>query len=168
MLTLQLVCRHPDDNRYDRKTLVDPNLYLPPFVDELNTLLDTESGTFQGRLKSLLDSSMNESDKDLAKAEVLFFMYFDEAHVLTQVAPEDPPTPRSKYHLLGRVLAKMNTLRFLSFSFQPIPGLVHSRRPHPKSHRFATGTTPSYMPPLRSFHSTRSRKIPSPFCRKRI
>jgi hypothetical protein len=75
-------------------------------------LLDTESGTFQGRLESLLDSSMNEPDNDLAKAQVLFFMYFDEAHVLTQGAPGDPPPPRSKYHLLGRVLAKMNTLRF--------------------------------------------------------
>jgi hypothetical protein len=58
---------------------------------------------------------MKESDKDLFNAEVSFFMYFDEAHVLTEVRPIEGRTlPHSKYHLLGRVLGRMLLLPFFT------------------------------------------------------
>jgi hypothetical protein len=57
---------------------------------------------------------MNDADKDLARAEVLFFIYFDEAHVLTQVEPGRLPPLQSRYDLLGFVLTKMNTLPFFA------------------------------------------------------
>jgi hypothetical protein len=42
-------------------------------------------------------------------------MYFDEAHVLTGVELLAGPTlPRSRYHLLGRVLGKIMTLPFFT------------------------------------------------------
>jgi hypothetical protein len=57
----------------------------------------------------------HESQESLATATVSFFLYFDEAHVLTEVQPiPDHARPHSKYHLLGRVLGYMATLPFFT------------------------------------------------------
>jgi hypothetical protein len=63
-------------------------------------------------LRQCLQSSATSVDHELAQAHVCFFLYFDEAHVLAQpiTEPRGLPQPRSKYHLLGRVLGKMNHL----------------------------------------------------------
>ena len=75
-----------------------------------------ESGkAFTDFLRGRLQASTNKSDNALATDEVLFFIYFDEAHVLTEVNQiQGHPPPRSKYHLLGRVLGWMNSLPFFT------------------------------------------------------
>ena len=70
---------------------------------------------FLTALRGHLQPSTNEFDKALSIAEVSFFMYFDEAHVLTQVEQIEGQTrPHSKYHLLGRVLGRMKPLPFFT------------------------------------------------------
>jgi hypothetical protein len=72
-----------------------------------------KGNAFNNALQNHLESSMNERDQDLARAEVSFFIYFDEAHVLTKVEPiAGQPLPKSKYHILGRVLGSMHLLPF--------------------------------------------------------
>jgi hypothetical protein len=71
---------------------------------------------FVKRLRELLNASTHEADRELAKAEVCFFLYFDEAHILARHDRETDCLPplRSKYHLLGRVLGRMNSLPFFT------------------------------------------------------
>lgn len=59
---------------------------------------------------------MNELDKELSMTPVSYYMYFDEAHVLTEVQQiqEGQTRPHSKYHLLGRVLGNMSCLPFFA------------------------------------------------------
>jgi hypothetical protein len=74
----------------------------------------------EGNCKEFIDllgkhllASRCPSDQKLAKARVLFFMYFDEAHSLTKTDQVPGQRPlRSKFHLLGRVLAQFNTKPF--------------------------------------------------------
>jgi hypothetical protein len=81
-------------------------------AEKLNRLLETQGQAFETSLQKHLESSKNTADKLLAKALVLFFIYLDEAHVLTLVKPDTLPPLRSKFHLLGRVLTKMNVRSF--------------------------------------------------------
>jgi hypothetical protein len=84
-------------------------------VDALKNLAIKNGNIFATALRLRLQASMNESDQALATAQVLFFTYFDEAHVLTVVDPiEGHPPRRSKYSLLGRLLGKMDQLPFFA------------------------------------------------------
>lgn len=66
-------------------------------------------------LRSALESSKCDLDAQLADKPVIFFIYFDEAHVLTRSeSTPDQPLILTRYHLLGRVLGKMNYLPFFT------------------------------------------------------
>ena len=80
------------------------------FTENLATELVNRSKDFEDALRDRLAKSKNVADNALAKAEVLCFMYFDEAHVLT----EEPQNGRTKHHLLGRMLATMNDRKFFA------------------------------------------------------
>jgi hypothetical protein len=72
-----------------------------------------EGNKFTTRLQSHLEASTHPSDKELVRKKVSFFIYFDEAHILTEVEPlQDGSLPHSKYHILGRALGKMSSLPF--------------------------------------------------------
>jgi len=86
----------------------------PPVADKIKTLLNDRGKAFEVHLQERLRSSKTDSDGNLAKTEVPYYMYFDEAHVLTHVDSNTPPPPRSKYHLLGRVLAGMEQRSFFA------------------------------------------------------
>ena len=77
-------------------------------------MVNTTGNVFTKFLRGRLQVSENKSDSTLATDEVLFFIYFDEAHVLTEVDPSQGHPPRSKYHLLGRVLGRMDSLPFFT------------------------------------------------------
>jgi hypothetical protein len=79
----------------------------------LRTQLEKSCEAFRDCLQDHLDLSIHDDDRILAKAEVRFFMYFDEAHLLTKTTGDLTPL-RSKYYLLGRVLAKMNEQPFFA------------------------------------------------------
>jgi len=84
-------------------------------LDELITMVIASGNAFTNFLRGRLQESANKSDNALATDEVLFFIYFDEAHVLTEVNRiQGQPPPRSKYHLLGRVLGRMDSLPFFT------------------------------------------------------
>lgn len=93
---------------------------LPPFsqnfaVDQLTEEITDKGLALAEFLRDHPKPSTRKSHKYLAPAKVSFFLYFDEAHVLTEVEPiEGQPLPHSKYHLLGRVLGQMVTLPFFT------------------------------------------------------
>jgi hypothetical protein len=85
------------------------NLFIiTQLQDQLQDKVIKSGQAFATALQHHLQSSPDESDRGLSNAEVSFFMYFDEAHVLTEVKQIEGQTlPHSKYHLLGRVLGRM-------------------------------------------------------------
>jgi hypothetical protein len=92
--------------------LASPQLLI---LDDLITMVIASGNAFTIFLRGRLQASANKSDNALATDEVLFFIYFDEAHVLTEVNRiQGQPPPRSKYHLLGHVLGQMDTLPFFT------------------------------------------------------
>jgi len=84
------------------------------FADELKKLLEDRGRAFEECLHRCLVKSANTADNALANAQVTFFMYFDEAHVLMHVHPGARTPDRSKYHLLCRVLGMMNARSFFA------------------------------------------------------
>jgi hypothetical protein len=94
---------------------IDLDCTYSTFDIEEWTKLATEGGMkFADVLRRYLESSTHAIDNQLAKARVLYFLYFDEAHVLNQVEPAIRGRVRSKYHLLGRVLDLMRQLPFFT------------------------------------------------------
>jgi hypothetical protein len=95
-------------------------LSLPAFIQffiagPLSKETNDNGELFAEALRDHLTSSADKSDKELARAQVCFFIYFDEAHVLTPVKQMGARIPlRSKYHLLGRVLGRMSRLPFFT------------------------------------------------------
>jgi hypothetical protein len=79
-------------------------------------MLIANGTAFVKQLRELLNASTCEADRALAEAEVCFFLYFDEAHILARHDREADCLPplRTKYHLLGRVLGRMNPLPFFT------------------------------------------------------
>jgi hypothetical protein len=85
--------------------------------------LDENGKNFKLMLLRHLRSSGNTSDAALSVAEVTTLFYFDEAHVLVEVEGDNTPSVRSKYHLLGRVLAKMNAMPIFAVFLSTNPRL---------------------------------------------
>jgi hypothetical protein len=85
-------------------------------------------------LLKALESSNCNTDLILSKKPILFFMYFDEAHTLTEEesVPGSPPFV-ARYDLLGRILGKMNDLPFFNI-FLSTKTLLGAVAPPSSSH----------------------------------
>jgi hypothetical protein len=104
-------------------------------VLDIGSALTNRAGLFMTALRNALASSTCDSDSKRARESVLFFMYFDEAHVLTK-SEEKRGQPRvwTKYHLLGRVLSTMNYLPFFTVFLSTnswLGAFAPSRSTHP-------------------------------------
>jgi hypothetical protein len=95
--------------------------------------LNTDGKIFERFLGETLKVSTNGADQELARENVLFYIYFDEAHILTEKTNVFPP-PRSKYHILGNILSRMRSLRFFTVFLSTkssLSGFAPPARRHP-------------------------------------
>jgi len=129
----------------------------PPVADKIKTLLNDRGKAFEVHLQERLRSSKTDSDGNLAKTEVPYYMYFDEAHVLTHVDSNTPPRLAANIICSDAYWQGWNNGHSLPSSFRQILGWEHSHHPYTNFNLSVIGTTSSCTLLLQNFHS-----IPSP------